>query len=158
MNKLLLTFCLLLFGTLAIVAQTSLEGKVKDKESGEPVLFATVALYKNGVLTTGVETDLDGNYFFSDIQPGTYDVEASYVGYKTSRINGVVCKAGQNTRVNIDMIVEGVLVDEIVVVDYRVPLIEVDNTSQGATITSDCYPSSKKHQCHCCECCRGIFC
>ncbi|MBK7788988.1 MAG: TonB-dependent receptor [Saprospiraceae bacterium] len=137
MNKLLLTFCLLLFGTLAIVAQTSLEGKVKDKESGEPVLFATVALYKNGVLTTGVETDLDGNYFFSDIQPGTYDVEASYVGYKTSRINGVVCKAGQNTRVNIDMIVEGVLVDEIVVVDYRVPLIEVDNTSQGATITSD---------------------
>lgn len=137
MNKLLLTFCLLLFGTVAIVAQTSLEGKVKDKESGEPVLFATVALYKNGVLTTGVETDLDGNYFFSDIQPGTYDVEASYVGYKTSRINGVVCKAGQNTRVNIDMVTEGVLVDEIVVIDYRVPLIEVDNTSQGATITSD---------------------
>ena len=31
MNKLLLTFCLLLFGTLSIVAQTSLEGKVKDK-------------------------------------------------------------------------------------------------------------------------------
>lgn len=137
MNKLLLTFCLLLFGTIALVAQTSLEGKVKDKESGEPILFATVALYKNGVLTTGVETDLDGNYFFSDIQPGTYDVEASYVGYKTSRINGVVCKAGQNTRVNIDMITEGVLVDEIVVIDYRVPLIEVDNTSQGATITSD---------------------
>jgi len=137
MNKLLLTFCLLLFGTLSIVAQTSLEGKVKDKESGEPILFGTVALYKNGVLSTGVETDLDGNYFFSDIQPGTYDVEVSYVGYKTSRINGVVCKAGQNTRVNINMEVEGVIVDEIVVVEYKVPLIQVDNTSQGATITSD---------------------
>lgn len=137
MNKLLLTFCLMLFGTLTIVAQTSLEGKVKDKESGEPILFGTVAIYKNGVLTTGVETDLDGNYFFSDIQPGTYDLEVSYVGYKTSRINGVVCKAGQNTRVNVDLEVEGVLVDEIVVVDYKVPLIEVDNTSQGATITSD---------------------
>ena len=84
-----------------------------------------------------METDLDGNYFFSDIQPGTYDVEVSYVGYKTSRINGVICKAGQNTRVNIDMEVEGVIVDEIVVVEYKVPLIQVDNTSQGATITSD---------------------
>ncbi|HRD07125.1 MAG TPA: carboxypeptidase regulatory-like domain-containing protein, partial [Saprospiraceae bacterium] len=125
MNKLLLTFCLLLFGTLSIVAQTSLEGKVKDKESGEPILFGTVALYKNGVLSTGVETDLEGNYFFSDIQPGTYDVEVSYVGYKTSRINGVVCKAGQNTRVNINMEVEGVIVDEIVVGEYKVPLIQV---------------------------------
>ncbi|MBK8701110.1 MAG: carboxypeptidase regulatory-like domain-containing protein [Saprospiraceae bacterium] len=137
MNKLLLTFCLLVLGAASLLSQTSLEGKVKDKESGEPVLFGTVALYKNGVLTTGVETDLDGNYFFSDIQPGTYDVEVSYVGYKTSRINGVLCKAGQNTRVNIAMEVEGVIMDEIVVISYKVPLIEMDNTSQGATITSD---------------------
>ena len=137
MNKLLLTICLFCLGAVSLLAQTSLEGKVKDKESGEPILFGTVALYKNGVLTTGAETDLDGNYFFSDIQPGTYDLEISYLGYKKSRMNGIICKAGQTTRVNIDMEVEGVLVDAVVITDYKVPLIEIDNTSQGATITSE---------------------
>jgi outer membrane receptor protein involved in Fe transport len=137
MNKLLLTICLLLFGTFAIVAQTSLEGKVKEKESGEPVIFTPVALYQNGVLSANVETDIDGNYFFSDIRPGTYDIEVSYLGFRTARLEGVLCKAGQTTRVPIDMEPETSLLTEVVVTAYKVPLIEIDNTSQGSTVTSE---------------------
>jgi len=58
-------------------SQTSLQGKVTDLASGEPILFGTVALIKDGTTIKGVETDLDGNYYFSDIKPGTYEVEAS---------------------------------------------------------------------------------
>ena len=73
-------------------SQTSLQGKVTDAISKESIIFATVALMKDGNIIKGVETDLDGNYYFSDISPGTYDVEASYVGYTTTRETGVIIR------------------------------------------------------------------
>jgi len=120
----------------AIGAQTSLEGKVKDGETGEPILYGTVALYKNDVLITGTDTDFDGNFIFGDIDPGTYDVEITYVGYQTTRINGILVKAGQSNKIDA-VISEGVMMDEIVIKDYKAPLIDFDNTSQGKTITAE---------------------
>ena len=117
-------------------AQTSLEGKVIDVESGEPIIFGNVALYKNDVLITGTETDFDGNYSFSNMDPGTYDVEASYVGYQSQRQVGVVVLAGKAVRLNFDMS-SGVLLQEIEIIDYEVPLIEQDNTTQGAVVTAE---------------------
>ncbi|MCO6480407.1 MAG: TonB-dependent receptor [Phaeodactylibacter sp.] len=133
---------LLLFFTLLITgagahAQTTLQGKVTDKETGEPILFGSVALYKNGVLTTGTETDFDGNYNFTEIDPGTYDVEVTYVGYAKQRVTGVKALAGKANRLDIELSAEGVVLDEVVVTEYRVPLVEQDNTTQGAVITSD---------------------
>jgi len=120
----------------AISAQTTLEGKVTDGETGEPILFGTIALYKNDVLITGTETDFDGNFIFGDIDPGTYDVEITYVGYQTTRVNGILVKAGQTNKANA-VISQGVLMDEIVIKDYKAPLIDFDNTSQGKTITAE---------------------
>ena len=78
------------FGTVVIGQNTSLQGKITDQDNGEPILFGTVALMKDGNILTGTETDFDGNYSFSNIDPGTYDIEASYVGYQPTRITGVV--------------------------------------------------------------------
>ena len=133
---LLLFFSLLITGAGAY-AQTTLQGKVTDKESGEPILFGSVALYKNGVLSTGAETDFDGNYNFTEIDPGTYDVEVTYVGYAKQRVTGVKVLAGKANKLDIELTAEGVVLDEIVVTEYRVPLVEQDNTTQGAVITSD---------------------
>ena len=75
MHKLLLC-CLLFTGiTTLSYSQTSLGGKVTDKETKEPISFGSVALYKNGVQLTGTDTDEKGNFSFPDIDPGTYDVE-----------------------------------------------------------------------------------
>lgn len=135
MKRLLLLFVMGLISWSA-AAQTSLEGKVTDQETGEPVLFATVALYKNGVLVTGTDTDLDGNYAFTNIDPGTYDVEFSYVGYQTQRQAGVFVNAGRANKLDIQLS-SGINLEEVVVVDYEVPLVEQDNTTTGGTITSE---------------------
>lgn len=119
------------------VLTTSIEGKVIDHASGEPILFAALALYKNGLLTMNVETDLDGNFMFSDFQPGKYDIEIMYLGYKTKRVTDVTCLAGQVRRLVIEMEVEGSLIEEVVITQYKVPLIEVDNTTTGTIITSN---------------------
>lgn len=118
------------------IAQTSLQGKVTDATSNEPILFGTVALMKDGNIVKGVETDLDGNYYFSDVNPGTYDVEASYVGYTPARQTGVILKADKSNKLNLQ-IAEGILADEIVITEYKVPLIEFDNTTTGGTVTSE---------------------
>ena len=125
------------FATIAF-GQTSLEGKVIDEETNEPILFGTVALYKNGNLITGTETDLDGNYVFSNIDPGTYDVEVSYIGYQTIRETGVSVFAGKSNIADIKIGTGGgILLEEIVVREYIAPLFEKDNTTQGGVVTAE---------------------
>lgn len=119
---------------LPLTAQTSLSGKITD-ETGEPIIFGSVALYKAGVLVTGTETDFDGHYSFASLDPGTYDVEASYIGYSSKRIEGVLVYAGQANKLDIEMSTDAVSLDEVVVTSYKVPLIQQDYTTQGATIS-----------------------
>ncbi len=137
MNKLYLLFALIMtFAVVSADAQTTLEGKVTDAETGEPILFGNVALYRGGNLVTGTQTDFDGNYSFTNIDPGTYDVEASYVGYTPQRQTGVLITAGRANRLDIEL-TSGVMIDEIEVVEYIVPLIEQDNTTSGGTLTGE---------------------
>ena len=126
---------ILFFFTNPIFAQTSLEGKVTD-EKNEAIIGATVVLFKSGVQKSGTTTDIDGNYSISNIDPGTYDVEFSYIGYQTQRIQGVVVFAGKSNRLNSAMD-QGITLNEVVVVDYKVPLIQQDNTTSGGTVTSE---------------------
>ncbi len=136
MKKQFTLFILCLFLSSVAFGQTQLQGKISDEVTGEPIIIGTVALYKEGVLVTGTDTDFDGNYFFSDVDPGTYDIEASYVGYQAKRISGVVAKGGQTTLVDIS-ISEGIILETAVIVGYEVPLVEFDNTTQGNVLTSE---------------------
>ncbi len=120
-----------------LVAQTSLMGKITDAESSEPLISATVLLTKNGVNIGGTVTDFDGNYSFSPIDPGTYNIEFSYTGYQSQRQEGVVIFAGRSNKLDIQLS-SGVLIDaDIEVIGYRIPLVEQDNTTQGQTITGE---------------------
>ncbi|MCB0641019.1 MAG: TonB-dependent receptor [Phaeodactylibacter sp.] len=133
---LLLTLTLLLFGVSASVAQTSLRGKVTDKESGEPVIFANVVLKKNGVFITGGETDFDGNYSITSLDPGVYDVEVSQIEYSPQTVTGVQVSAGKANSLDVQMFI-GQTLDEIIVIGYEIPLIEQDNTTQGGTVSAE---------------------
>ncbi len=135
MARYLLLTIALLFAGFAAMAQTSLQGSVKDADSGEPIILGTVALYKNGVLVTGTETDFDGYYSITEIDPGNYDVVFSYTGYQETRISGVTINAGKANKVDAKLS-SGVTLQEIVV-KYEKPLIEQDNTTQGSTLSSE---------------------
>ena len=138
MKRPLLLSLLLLF-CLAVTAQTALSGKVTDVDNGgEPLSFATVSLLQEGAFVQGATTDLSGNYFFSNIDPGTYDIEVNYTGYPPTRLSGIPVLPGRTNVADVEVTNEGgVNLDVVVVTDYEVPLIEVDNTTSGQTITSD---------------------
>src|SRR5690625_1982193 len=99
-------------------SQTSIEGKVTEESSDEPIIFGSVALYHNDVLVTGTETDENGHYAISQIDPGTYDIAVSYVGYQTRRVNGIVLHAGRTTRIDIKMS-SGTILEEVVITEYK---------------------------------------
>lgn len=135
-NKYLAIICAIVLISSTAWSQTSIEGKVTEEESGEPVIFGDVALYKNGVLVTGAQTDFDGNYSITNLEAGNYDVEASYIGFSPKRITGVTITSGKVTRVDFKL-GQGINLDEVVITEYKKPLIEIDNTSSGGTLTAD---------------------
>lgn len=132
----LLTLSLLLVASFTF-AQTSITGKISDKDTGEDMIAANIIVSKNGVFIQGETTDIDGNYSMR-LDPGTYDIEVSYTGYPTQKITGVVANAGQATRVDVQLSVgAGNVMEEVVVTGYKVPLIKQDETSTGTTVTSE---------------------
>ncbi|MBK8841564.1 MAG: carboxypeptidase regulatory-like domain-containing protein [Saprospiraceae bacterium] len=138
MSRIILLFAFL-FSVIAVSeAQTSLSGKILDKESGEVVIGATVRLLKDNVETDGTITDAYGIFFFSNVTPGIYNVNITYTGYASSTLSGVQVNNGKaNKMSNIQISGESTLLDEAVIYAYKNPLIEQDNTTQGTTITSE---------------------
>lgn len=72
-------FTIVLIGVAStVLAQSTIRGFVKDKATGEPVLFANV--YLEGT-TLGVSTDNDGYFSLSKIPSGTYTLVVSSIDY-----------------------------------------------------------------------------
>ena len=129
--------CLFTCLTCTLLTGQSLEGLVSNQTTNEPVSFATVQLLKNDILVVGTVTDIDGKYVLSNLDPGTYDLLVTFLGFADQRIVGLIVTAGKVTRLDVKMSEEGVTMDEVVVVDYRKPLVEQDNTTSGAVVTSE---------------------
>jgi len=62
-------------------AQLSIRGTVIDQQSRLPLPGATITLSGPKLRTVA---DSAGNYFFKDLQPGTYNFKVTYIGYETA--------------------------------------------------------------------------
>ena len=137
MKKLFTLLILLIIATISLNAQATLEGTITDIDTGSPLDYAYVKLYKGNVMITGTQTDFDGNFVITNIDNGTYDVEASYLGYTTERKTGVVLGSGKVSRVSFKLAIAGVELDIVTISEYKAPLIDIDNTTTGATVTAE---------------------
>ena len=117
-------------------AQGRLKGKITD-DTGETVPFANVIVEKGGTQVGGTSSDFDGNYDINPIPPGTYDLKASCIGYNAFVVKNIVIPANKITFYDIKMASGAINIGEVTVVDYEIPLISKDNTTQGASITSE---------------------
>lgn len=120
----------------ALAQVAEIQGKVTDAKSGEPIPFANVKVKVNGSLA-GAETDFDGAYSIKPIPPGSYTVEASLVGYNIQQINNVRVTADKITFLDIQLSESSTQLQEVVIVSYKVPLFEKDQTATGATVSKE---------------------
>lgn len=101
--------------TFSLSAQQngSVVGKLTDKElNDDPLPFANVLIKGT---TMGTTSDFDGLFQIADVEPGTYTLVFTFLGYETLEIPNVLVEAGKVTEINAGLGASSVGLDEVVV-------------------------------------------
>lgn len=138
LRNLLLSFCIVLTTSMLVFSQSgTLKGTIKDQQTGEPIPFANIIIELGGTQVGGASSDFDGNYIIKPITPGKYNVKATFVGYQTRIIEGVIISSDQITFLDLDLVSNAITLKDVEVTAYKVPLISKDKTTTGATVTAE---------------------
>jgi hypothetical protein len=132
--KLLWALLLLLAPVGGALAQTGkIAGTVRDAGSREPLPGVNVVIEGT---TQGSVTDIDGYYSIINVRPGTYRLQASFVGYAPQVVQNVQVSTGLTTEINFDLQEQAVGLDEVVVTSER-PVVQLDVSANVASLTSE---------------------
>lgn len=108
-----LVLLFLLAGLSNLMAQSGvIEGVVVDKFNNEPLPFVTLLVMGTD---NGVVTDIDGNYRIEGLNPGLYDLRASYVGFDELTVFEIQVTNSKPSVVNFEMTERSTSLDEVVV-------------------------------------------
>lgn len=124
-----------LISSLGFAQTGTLTGVISDAMTGEAIPFANIIAEKNGVQIGGTTTDFDGNYTIKPLEPGSYTVKATFVGYGTVEVTGVIISANKITMQDVGL-QEGIAIGEVKIIAYKKPLLDQDNLS-GETKTAE---------------------
>lgn len=136
-RKLYLIVACIFSAHLAIgqVGTGSLQGKLTDRETGEPLPFVNIVVQRGEAQIGGGATDMDGRYNIKPLSPGEYDIVVSSMGYQSQRITGVVINVNKITFKDIQLKPSAIDMKEFEVIEYTVPLIDKDGGPSGGTVT-----------------------
>ncbi len=115
MRHVIVLLALLSLAGTAHAQRASLSGFVRDAATGETLLLATVRLESTAV---GAATNNTGYYTIAGIEPGTYTVVASYIGFRDNR-QEITLAPGENRRLDIALAAGAQALEEVVVTDDR---------------------------------------
>lgn len=132
-----LAFICLLFVSAAFGQSNSgrLEGTVVDQESGEPLTGCNIVIL-GGSKQRGATTDDEGEYSISNIPPGTYDVQFSYIGYGKKRLKEVEINAGRSTVKDVQLSSKTQTTSIVDVTEHR-NLFSKDKTTQDEIVGNE---------------------
>jgi outer membrane receptor protein involved in Fe transport len=130
-RKLLLVFLGMFLISSFVFASGKLRGKVTDKESGEPLIGASVLIEGT---TLGGFTDINGEYIIFNVPVGVHAMKVSYVGYATLTVQNIRVNEGITTIEDFKLSSSTVELQAIVIVAER-PLVQ-RNTTNTVRITT----------------------
>jgi hypothetical protein len=90
---------LVIAAVVSAAAQTGfgeIRGTIKNKDK-EVVPFATVKILQGNVLIGGTQSDMEGNYKYKPLAPGTYEMVVIEPGHQTQPINKIKVNPDQAT-------------------------------------------------------------
>lgn len=126
-------FCALLV-LPAFAGNGKIVGVVQD-DSGQALPGANVVAEVGGERVGTTAEDM-GRYFLLNIPPGTYSVEASYIGHQTVRQTQIEVRLDLTTTVDFELETEAIEGETITVV-AEAPLVERSLTTSRATVGRD---------------------
>jgi len=139
----LLLICVLSSGIYAGVTG-KIAGQIIDTNTGEPLVGANVlikSIIRDGKiidsdLMLGASTDVGGNYFILNIPPGTYVLEALYIGYGTTQKSHVKVSVDYTTRIDFELNQQLEETETVVVISKR-EMVRKDLTSSIIMVDSE---------------------
>jgi len=107
-------FCFSMFTTGELFAQSTgtLSGYITDSRTGEPLIGANVGIEGT---SRGSSTDSDGYYEITNIEPGSYNITATYIGYEPQRQVNINIRSAGNRSINFELTPTAEQLEEIVV-------------------------------------------
>ena len=108
-------------------------GVVTDSSSGASIPGVNVVIEGT---QQGASTDAQGNYVVAGLEPGTYTLRASFVGYADKLIEGVEVATGDTTTVNVALSQGEVMLEEVVAIGYGTQQSE-DVTGSVTTVPTE---------------------
>src|SRR5690606_18427666 len=112
----LFTLAITLISVCAVAQPGSISGIVTDGKSGETIVGANVVI--DGT-TVGAATDIEGNFQIDNVKPGVYNLNVSFVTYKTHVIPDVVVESGRKTALRVTLVEDATELKEVVVTASR---------------------------------------
>ncbi|MGK0388117.1 MAG: hypothetical protein ACI94Y_000845, partial [Maribacter sp.] len=94
----------------------AISGTILDKNSQETLIGATLSVEGTEL---GTSTDIDGSYRVEGIPVGSYNIVATYVGYKSFTKFNIVVTSGNDNIINFQMEEESVELEGAVVTSNR---------------------------------------
>lgn len=114
-------------------AQTyEIRGRVHTSNPDEGIPFASIVVYRDTANLFGTTTDIDGNFSIKPDQGGLYNVKATCVGFQPIMMKNILIAVDSVAVVDIVMAI-GTQPNQIVIREYKVPLIEKEQIIQAPT-------------------------
>ncbi|HOT96314.1 MAG TPA: TonB-dependent receptor [bacterium] len=124
--------CLLFVSPLPAQTTGKIAGKVTDAQSGESLTGANILLEGT---SRGATADLNGDFFIINLEPGTYTVRISMVGYETLRLQNVRVSVNRTFEVTAKLKATVLSGQEVTVIADRVA-VKKDQTSSVRNVSS----------------------
>ena len=139
MNKLLSIFFLLFTSFLLGQNIGSLNGRILDIQSQQPLPGATVLLEGTGI---GVVTDDEGYFIINDIPSQSYNIVASFLGYQNETLYNVIVKSVGNRPILFELEEVTEALDEVVIVrsPFRTSRDTPLSTQSFSAVEIETYP------------------
>jgi len=114
-------------------ASGSLSGTVSDPTGAVIPKGTITAEDTSRGLRLTADVDTNGQYRFSNLSPGTYDLTAQIAGFQSQIVKGVVINVGQIA--NLDFHLQVATTSSVIEVSAAPPVVETERGSQSNTIT-----------------------
>lgn len=129
------------FLTLIILSATILQagttgkiqGKVRDKETGDPLIGVNVILQGTA---RGAASDEEGFFFITNLPPGQYTVVFSMIGYNTVVVKNLRVRIDVTSEINVELDPVTLELETVVVIAER-PLIQAEITNKSISLDSE---------------------
>lgn len=117
-----------------VAAKGKIKGKVVDLKSNESLPGVNVTL--KGTYYGGV-TDIEGNILIQGINPGSYTVVVTLIGYKAVEVTGFKVIAGETSNLSVKLEETVLSLGREVVIIGDKPLFNLEETQSSRTISGE---------------------